>query len=329
MQRRIAGALLATLPLCAARAQTPLVDHHQHLFSPATVALVAPPAPATDTAAPGPRVEPITARDLVALLDSAGIRRALVLSMAYTWGKPGRQVADEYAKVRAENDWTSAQVAQYPGRLRAFCSVNPLRDYALEELARCARDPRLRLGLKLHFGNSAVDVHDPAHLAQLRRVFRAANGYRMPIVVHLRASYSKGLPYGRAEAQIFLDSLLPAAPDVPVQIAHLAGSAGYDDPTTDAALSAFVDAIARHDPRTRRLWFDVATNVAPDITPERARLVATRLRQLGLKRILWGSDAATGGNLAPRESWAAFHRLPLTAAEFRTIATNVAPWMDW
>jgi hypothetical protein len=36
-----------------------------------------------------------------------------------------------------------------------------LKDYALEELARCAADPNLRRGLKLHFGNSVVDFHNP------------------------------------------------------------------------------------------------------------------------------------------------------------------------
>jgi ABC-type transport system substrate-binding protein len=58
--------------------------------------------------------QPITARDVVALLDSASIRRAVVLSVAYIYGSPARTVDDEYAKVRAENDWTAAQAAQYP-----------------------------------------------------------------------------------------------------------------------------------------------------------------------------------------------------------------------
>jgi hypothetical protein len=63
-----------------------------------------------------------------------------------------------------------------------------LKDYALEELARCAADPNLRRGLKLHFGNSVVDYHNPEHIAQVRRVFRAANDRRMAIVAHVRAS---------------------------------------------------------------------------------------------------------------------------------------------
>jgi hypothetical protein len=65
-------------------------------------------------------------------------------------------------------------MARYPERLRAFCSFNPLEDYALEELARYARDPVLRRGIKLHLGNSDVQLDNPAHAEQLRRVFRAA-----------------------------------------------------------------------------------------------------------------------------------------------------------
>src|SRR5207237_7625689 len=72
------------------------------------------------TYASRPALEPVTADDLIALLDTAGIRRALVLSVAYVWGSPVMRGSDEYAQVRRENDWTAEQVARYPGRLRAF-----------------------------------------------------------------------------------------------------------------------------------------------------------------------------------------------------------------
>jgi predicted TIM-barrel fold metal-dependent hydrolase len=321
MGLRVPCAALATLAACNAFAQpVPRADHHQHLFSPAVAALISP-------APPAPPVEPVTASDLVALLDAAGIRRALILSVAYMFGSPNRTVENEYQKVMAENDWTSAEVARYPDRLRCFCSFNPLRDYALAELARCAKDPRLRRGLKLHFGNSVVDYHDPEHVARVRRVFRAANDHRMPIVVHMRASISRQLRYGRDEARIFLEEMLPAAPDVPVQIAHLAGAGGYADPLVDQALGVFVEAIQKRDRRGRRLYFDVTTVVTPDITTEQAQLVATRVRELGVERVLYGSDAASGGNLPPREGWAAFRRLPLSDSEFRTIARNVPTYM--
>src|SRR5947207_1943403 len=69
------------------RAQdAPLADHHQHLFSPDMAAMLAQTAPDFKT---------INARDLIALLDSAGIRRALLLSTAYIYGSPSRSFANE------------------------------------------------------------------------------------------------------------------------------------------------------------------------------------------------------------------------------------------
>ena len=50
-------------------------------------------------------------------------------------------------------------------------------------------------------------------------------------------------------------------------------------------------------------------------------LVVSRIRQLGLDRILYGSDGP------PRAAWTAFTHLPLTPAEIAAIASNVAPYM--
>lgn len=308
----VSPALLTTLS-----SQVPVIDYHQHLFSPAAAALVT-----------GGRASPgISARDLVALLDSAGIQRALVLSVAYTWGKASRApVANEYEHVKAENDWTAQQVAQYPERLRAFCSFNPLKPYALEELARCSKDPQLHHGLKLHFGNSDVDLDNPANVAQVKKVFEAANGYHMPIVVHMHASIDNHRKYGADEARTFLNELLPAAPDVSVQIAHLAGSGGYDA-GTDSAMSVFISAIASNDPRMTNVWFDATVVVRPSMSQDELRQIAERIRQVGVGRVLYGSDAATNPLAYPKAGWAAFRRLPLTDAEFNVIANNVAPYM--
>ena len=144
----------------------------------------------------------------------------------------------------------------------------------------------------------------------------------------MRASISKQRPYGAAQARIFLEQLLPLTPNIDVQVAHLAGTGpGYDDPPADAAMAVLAQAVARHDPRTRRLWFDVTACVDANISPANAALVVKRNRQIGTKRILYGSDAAVGPNLRPRESWAAFRRLPLTEKEFNQIAKNVAPYL--
>ena len=325
----LATCLTATIS-AAASAQTsqasgpamrvaPSADHHQHLFSPAMAALLS-----TDSNT----LQALTARDIVPLLDSADIRRAIVLSVAYMYGSPARSVEDEYAKVRAENDWTARQVFQYPERLHVFCSFNPLKEYALRELARCRKDRNLRRGIKLHFGNSDVRLDNPAHIEQLRRIFKAANDYRMPIMVHLRANISRKRPYGPIQARAFLEQVLPVAPDIPIQVAHLAGTGpGYEDPPADSVMAVLANAVAENHPQTRRLLFDWASIVDRNISSANAALVAKRIRQVGVERILYGTDAAFGDNLRPRESWAAFRRLPLTDSEFERIARNEVPYL--
>jgi predicted TIM-barrel fold metal-dependent hydrolase len=291
------------------------VDHHQHLFSPAYAALQSP------------GFKTIMAQELIGLLDKAGIRRAVLLSTAYRWGRPGAEPPDEYAGVKAENDWTAAQAALFPKRLIAFCGFNPLKDYALDEIARCAKDPNLHRGIKMHFGNSDAQMEIPEHFEKLKKVFQAANKQRMAIAVHMRASISKKRPYGPEQARLFLE-LLAFAPNIPVQIAHLAGSGpGFVDPPAHSVLEVLAEAVAKKDPRTRKLWFDVASNAFRTNPVDASERMVKLIRQIGAKRILYGSDAASGNNLHPREAWEAFTKTGLTEKEIKTIAKNVAPYL--
>jgi predicted TIM-barrel fold metal-dependent hydrolase len=299
------------LPRFAQDKPVPAADHHQHLFNP--------------TLGDTPGV--VVARDLISQLDQAGIRRAALFSIAYQFSNPNRPVwPNEYAEVRGENDRVSREVALFPDRLRGFCGVNPLKDYALEEIARCAKLPQMRYGLKLHFGNSDVDLLNPAHLARLREVFRAANDARMAIVVHLRSTINRQRPYGAEQVRSFISNVLPSAPDIPVQIAHLAGGGGYDDPLVDQAIGAFVDAVDAHDPRLAHVYFEVSGVAGLGQYAQQAGLVARRIRQLGVERVLYGTDGTSPGR-SVRDAWEVFLKLPLTDAEFRTIAANVAPYM--
>ena len=310
----------SALALAGCSSLAPVIDHHQHVFSPAIAALISTPE--------RPFVE-VGARDVVAELDKAGIRRAVLLSVAYLYASPNRVVEDVLAKVQGENDWTAAQAALYPARLVAFCGFNPLSDHAIAELERCAGQPGLQRGIKLHFGNADAQLDNAAHVEKLKRVFAAANARRMAIAVHFRASIGRKRPYGAAQVRVFLDQVMPMAPDVPVQIAHFAGSGpGYDDAAAQEAMSEFAAAVQQREPATRRLWFDVASIVDADISPATAERVVGFIRQVGPDRVLYGSDAAVGTNLRPREAWAAFRRLPLTQAEVATIASNVAPYLQ-
>lgn len=273
---------------------------------------------------PPPFVKPLTADHLIQDMDETGIQRAVVLSVAYFFGSPTRKwPGDEYANVRAENDWVAAQVAGYPDRLVAFCGVSPIKDYAIQEVRRCASELKMK-GLKLHFRSSRVDVLNPEHLEKVRRVFRTANELGLAIVVHTNVR-----PYGREQAEVFLKELLPAAPNVVVQIAHLWGGNEF----RPDALDVFAEAVAAGDPRTKNLYFDLTeVEAAASITgnpSETMQAIAQRIRRIGLERILYGSDAAATADAPPTAlRWARLrHKLPLTNEELSVVAGNVAPYM--
>lgn len=259
-----------------------------------------------------------TSDQLVAQLDAAGIQRAVVLSVAYQWGSGLNSRTGEYERVMAENDYIAQQVSRHPNRLIGFCAFNPLKPYAETELERCQKDLRLK-GLKLHFGNSRVELRNPEHVGKIRRIFEAANARRMPVVAHL---WTLNENYGREDAEIFLSKIVPAAPDITIQIAHMAGGGS----SNAAALTVYAAAIAAGDRRTKNLYFDVATLTSDD-SAEALRQAATLMRKIGLKRILYGTDTSPPHPPA-RRAWANFKGLmPLTDAEFRTIAGNVAPYL--
>src|SRR5262249_8015518 len=151
---------------------------------------------------------------------------------------------------------------------------------------------------------------------RLRQIFGEADRRGMAIVVHMRSSVTRKRPYGAKQARVFLTELLAAAPRVPVQIAHLSGAGGYDDPSIDEALLVFIDAIAKHDRRMKRVYFDISGVTGIGQWNEKRELIATRVRQLGLGRVLYGSDTAPSLG-TPREYWISFRQLPLSDAEFR------------
>ena len=305
---------LAAVPLFAACATTPasipprtapLVDYHQHLVSPAFAPIVK--LPQRDGAA------------LVRELDAAGIERAVVLSVAYSFADERKGLSDPDRLTREQNDWTSAEVARNAPRLIGFCSVNPLRQVALEELERCLGLPGMT-GIKLHLGNSGISLRDPAHLARVQQLFTLAQRLRAPVLVHMRAR--GGSNYGAEDAQIFLNKVVPMAPDIEIVVAHFGASGPGYPPQNDEVMAVFAAAAENKNPRMAHLYFDVATNVTAETKPADAALVAQRIRQVGAGRVLYGSDLSPpGGSI--RQGWEIFRtKVPLTAAELQQIANN-------
>ena len=225
--------LLAAVLLLAACATTPdpapvslrtapLVDYHQHLVSPTFAPIVK--LPARDGAA------------LVKELDEAGIERAVVLSVGYSFADERKGLPDPDRQTREQNDWTSAEVVRNAPRLIGFGSANPLRPAALEELERCLRLPGM-VGIKLHLGNGGISLRNPDHLARIQQVFALAQRLRAPVLVHMRAR--GGTNYGAEDAHIFLDKVVSVAPDIEIVVAHLGASSPGYPPQNDEVMAVF------------------------------------------------------------------------------------------
>jgi len=309
--------------------QTPAADHHIHIRSEAgTDALVRILEKVRNRT--GVEIRPSTDADLViGLLDSAGVRKAALLSTAYFFEMPEVEFDSARIKTRRENEYVARQAALYPDRLAAFCGLNPLAGYALEEVERCGTDGRVE-GIKLHFANSDVDLRNREHVKQVAAVFEAANRLDLALVVHL---WTRNPDYGRRDVELFVEEILPAATDVAVQIAHLGGPSGFGA-ATDSASAAFADAIANDNPALENIWFDLA---AVPADPGRAeseeqqaaireanRELARRIRQIGPERVLWGTDWIAG---PVRMYTAQAHSIPLPEDLLRILGSNSAPYL--
>lgn len=300
-----------------------------HLQSPKAASLL---NQGTETSQPEDteKERPSTAKDLIAALDAAHIKRAAALSDAYRLGSPFIHIQNEAESVERENEWTAAQVRQYPTRLVGFCSVNPLRSYAGSAIERCSQ---LGLhGLKLHLANSRFNFDRPPDVKKLEHAFAQANRLHMAIIIHLRTDEKWN---SERSVRLFVNEVLPMAPDVPVQVAHmLAGWGGYDR-NADTGIQTFISSCRSRPLACRHLFFDVsAVLISPDVDrrvlavqrdfPQGPYRLAANIRKLGIHRILFGSDFFDFTPAQYEQTLRA--NLKLKPAEVDQLFSNLAPY---
>jgi len=323
-------ALLAGLALSAGtEARAPRLtlvryDHHVHVHAPAMLDFL----PTYCRSSSGGKCDPAfttprTVAQLIAAMDSAGIRRASLVSTGYlaqsAFIKP--PAPDGATVLRATNDFIVATAREHPDRFMAFIGVNPLTDTALAEIERFSDDPAVA-GVKLHLTNSGVDFRDPAHVARLAALFRAAGRHHMAILAHIRTMRPD---FGREDADIFLRDVLPAAGGTSVQIAHAAGWGGIT-PHTLGALGAFADAFER-DPRAmRNVSFDLAAVIGDSNEPGTRDQLAALMRRIGMRHFVAGSDYPYALDLRDHYD-RVYPQLALSPADWRTLRGNVAPYL--
>jgi len=256
--------LLTLLVLCqpawAAESPRVVAEHHLHLRSEAAADLLSQIQQNKESLESLPNLKPITGQDILAALNAAAVPEALVISSAYLFSMPDLNPSGEYSLVMRENDYTAEQVAIAPDRLSGLCSVNPLAEYALDEIQRCAQRLGLK-GLHLHFENSDIDLRSSAQIRKLATVFGFLEALQFPVLIHTR---TREPDYGSIDIKLFIDKVLSEAPSIVMQIAHLAGSGGYDD-GADRAMAQFTEAFIDGRLESSNFQFDLAgVIVAPN-----------------------------------------------------------------
>lgn len=264
-------------------------DHHLHIRSQeaaTAIGIINAKLGDMETEIIQEGMPPVTAQDAIIELDKAGIRQGVLLSVGYFFGMPEFDGENEYELVRSENNYTTAQAQLFPDRLIALCSVNPLREYALDEIGRCATELKSP-GIKLNLSAVDVDFRNPDHVEKLRALFIAVHENDMGVAIHMR---TRNPDFGSQDVEIFLSEVLSYTPGLALHVAHLAGWGGYDE-QTDRALDTWISALDDGTIVNRsHVTFDIAAIIFEDNSEEQNRFAANRLRGIGLENITFGTD---------------------------------------
>ncbi len=322
----------------------PRADHHMHIQSAVVTDFLGEmqkAMPAVFEGISSDIFQVRTGEDALRELDRAGIRQGVLLSAGYMFGFSAMSLEpQEVARLmRAENQFNVDQALASNGRLVAMVGINPFLDNALDELEYWSSQPGAS-GVKLHLGNSGLDLGNPDQVEGLAAFFTAANKARMPLVVHLRGA----APFTTSNITTFIDTVLSQAGDLPVQIAHGASFGGIDAATLET-LKLYGDAIARNAPGTANLVLDLSAVAQLDLSSlenvpkegieahtadEWRTLYVSEMRKVGLNRFVLASDwpALT----PPAEYFTAERKvLPVTDAEWTELCGNLAPYLraEW
>lgn len=237
----------------------------------------------------------ILAQDVLLDLNLARIEQALLISEAHVFSMTELSPSGEYPLVQAENNFVAEQVAAAPHRLAGLCSLDPLADYALEEVQRCAQVLGLG-GVSLHFSDSNVNLRSNDHLVKLAEFFEFLKVLDYPALIHLA---TRNPYYGSVDVKLFIDNVLINSPSIDIQIAHFGGQAEFTV-QTDRAMSEFILAFADGRLQPSRLQFDLANTPPFPATQAAAQnqsrqrslsaMYAQRIRQLDPQQVLFASS---------------------------------------
>lgn len=227
--------------------------------------------------------------------DSIGLKRAIVLSNAYS-----KMSYKDYA--RTQNSFVAKEVAKNRAQLAGACAVNPLSDWARDEIIKCHQDG-LRV-LKLHTMASGMDLKNKSHQKILKDLLTHAEKLQYTVLVHGNFPNAKR----GNEAEILLQ-ILSQFPQTRFIIGHLLGME-YE-----------------HLKNFKHPKFLVEVSVVPVWmkTPEQKKNLVSVMRQVGMEKFVFGSDWPV---IHPAEMLKAIQELPLSGSEAEGIVYKNARALD-
>lgn len=227
--------------------------------------------------------------------DSIGLNRAIVLSNAYN-----KMSYKDHA--RTQNAFVAKEVAKNKKRLAGACAINPLSDWAKDEMKQCHQEG-LRV-LKLHTMASGMDLKTKEHQKILKDTLTLAQQYNYTVLIHGNFPKAKR----GNEAEILLKQL-QEFPKTRFIIGHLMGME-YE------TLKTF-----------KHPNFLVEISVVPIWvkTPEQKENLVKVMRLVGMEKFIFGSDWPV---IHPAETLKALQALPLTTGEKTGIVYTNARALD-
>ncbi|MEZ5759376.1 MAG: hypothetical protein R3D86_14235 [Emcibacteraceae bacterium] len=300
-------------------------DYHVHIQSPEMGTILAGYCGKMLECDPETLSRGSSADDLLLHLKNSRINRVVIMSTAYQAAMPEFNLSANQQKqlTRRENDYIAGQISQSE-KLLGFFSVNPLSSFAVEESQYWIKRGELS-GLKLHFANSAVDLHNPEHIEKIQELLDAVDNDRMTILIHLR---TRNPDYGPSEAEIFFKNLMPHIKNARVIIAHAGGWGGYDD-ATHATLQKFIEIINNNRQISDRIYLGVGAIIMPSLADDRKTLFVKTFRTLNIKNWLFGSDWFPGSNEIGYDLYLAeLKKAGLTDAEITELIGNRLPFVQ-
>jgi len=264
-----------------------IYDHHVHIMSPELVSFW------KDLGIPFSKDESHYT-DVDSIFKYTGAQKLDLIGMAYVFGSEEYyQGDDRLEKTQLANDHLFVQALKHPDRVRPFFSVDPLQEFALEEIERCISKSS-NSGLKLHFNASQVYLTEPNHLEKVKPIFVMASKNKLPVLLHFDNWHPK---FGKRDIKILADSILKDIDPITLTIAHFGTSGGYNN-KTKTFLNAFIhelnsnESLLGHDIRfdISAVVLDKDSQEIPALSKAQCNAVRGYIDSLGLDKVVFGSD---------------------------------------